>query len=184
MTGNIIVETARTKLVLLDASQAGLMRDYYLKNKAYLSNWEPVRDNSFYEINTWQELLNEGLQLFYTGSAIKLAVLNHSQTHVIGVCNFTNIIRGVFQACNLGYSIDEDYQGQGYMHEVLNAAMAYVFDEVGLHRVMANYVPENHKSAAVLQRLGFEKEGLAKSYLKINGEWRVHVLTSKINTKE
>lgn len=109
-------------------------------------------------------------------------MLNKSHTEVIGVCNFTNIIRGVFQACNLGYSIGQKYEGQGLMYEALDAAIKYIFVEVGLHRVMANYVPENKRSEALLERLGFEREGMAKSYLKIKGEWRDHILTSKINS--
>ena len=67
------------------------------------------------------------------------------------------------------------------MMEILKATTGYMFEVIGLHRIMANYMPENKRSAAVLHRLGFEREGLAKSYLKINGQWRDHVLTSKLN---
>lgn len=183
MSGRIIIETERTCIALLGESQSSLIRDYYLNNKTHLSNWEPTRDAAFYDIENWQIWVRESQKLFEAGNAIKLVVLNKSLTEVIGVCNFTNIIRGVFQACNLGYSIGENHQGHGYMYEVLDAAVKYVFEEVGLHRVMANYVPENDRSAAVLNRLGFTQEGLAKSYLKINGRWRDHVLTSKVNLK-
>ena len=67
------------------------------------------------------------------------------------------------------------------MTEIVDASVSYVFQELNLHRIMANYVPENSRSARVLEKLGFEKEGLAKSYLKIAGRWRDHVLTSKLN---
>lgn len=46
---------------------------------------------------------------------------------------------------------------------------------------MANYTPSNIRSEKLLTKLGFEKEGLAKSYFKIAGSWQDHVLTSKIN---
>lgn len=98
------------------------------------------------------------------------------------MCNFTNIIRGPFQACYLGYSIDDAIQGQGVMREILLAGLNYVFTEFNLNRVMANYIPCNVRSGRLLASLGFEKEGLAKSYLKINGRWQDHILTSKLNT--
>ncbi len=67
------------------------------------------------------------------------------------------------------------------MREALTPAISYIFDQVGLHRVMANFRPENVRSAQLLERLGFEREGLARSYLRINGVWADHVLTSLFN---
>jgi ribosomal-protein-alanine N-acetyltransferase len=46
---------------------------------------------------------------------------------------------------------------------------------------MASYRPENERSGRLLARLGFECEGLAKAYLKIDGEWADHVMTSRLN---
>ncbi len=67
------------------------------------------------------------------------------------------------------------------MRESLTVAIQHVFRDIGLHRIMANYRPENTRSEHLLASLGFEKEGLARSYLKINGSWADHVLTSLIN---
>ena len=64
------------------------------------------------------------------------------------------------------------------MEEALRAANAFVFDAMRMHRVMANYRPENERSRRLLERLGFEREGLARNYLFIDGAWRDHVLTS------
>ncbi len=77
MNQNIIVETERTSIALLDKNQASLIRDYYLNNQAHLLNWEPVRSPSFYDLKTWQRLLCEHHRLFEEGAAIKLVVLNH-----------------------------------------------------------------------------------------------------------
>ena len=85
------------------------------------------------------------------------------------------------QACYLGYSIDKMLEGQGIMREILEAGIAYIFDEFKLHRIMANYIPNNERSGQLLRSLGFEEEGLAKFYLKIAGSWQDHVLTSKLN---
>jgi ribosomal-protein-alanine N-acetyltransferase len=68
------------------------------------------------------------------------------------------------------------------MHEALTAAIAHVFEVQKLHRVMANYQPDNLASEKLLQRLGFEREGYAMQYLNINGIWADHVLTSLISS--
>ena len=117
-----------------------------------------------------------------SGSALNLLLFSkHADEPMIGECNFTNIVRGPFQACHLGYSIDRRQQGRGLMQEALTAAIRFMFDEQKLHRVMASFRPENERSGQLLARLGFEREGLAKAYLKINGEWADHVLCALVN---
>jgi ribosomal-protein-alanine N-acetyltransferase len=90
-------------------------------------------------------------------------------------------VRGPLQACNLGYSVDASRQGQGLMREVVQAGIAYMFDTMGLHRIMANHMPSNLRSAKLLQSLGFEREGYARSYLQIAGQWQDMVLNARIN---
>lgn len=175
------IKTKRTILAIPDKRDAELMLNYYIENKAHLSKWEPQRDSAFYTAKQWQKILSVNQSLFEAGAAYKFAVMRKDKREVIGICNFNNVVHGAFQACHLGYSIGQCYEGKGYMSEALEAATAYIFDVVGLHRIMANYMPENKRSATVLYRLGFEREGLAKAYLHINGRWRDHVLTAKIN---
>jgi ribosomal-protein-alanine N-acetyltransferase len=88
------------------------------------------------------------------------------------------------QSCFLGYSLDEDHQSQGLMTEALKSLIDHIFNDWGLHRIQANYLPTNGPSARVLEKLGFEKEGVAKNYLRIDGQWQDHVLTARINPNE
>jgi ribosomal-protein-alanine N-acetyltransferase len=92
--------------------------------------------------------------------------------------NLTEIVRGAFHACYLGFSLAADQQSLGYVREAARSVIAFAFDDLGLHRIMANYMPENARSAATLAALGFQKEGLARGYLYIAGAWRDHVLTA------
>lgn len=97
--------------------------------------------------------------------------------------SLSNLIRGVFQGAHLGYKIAEQNTGQGLMTEAVDAVVHHAFSRLRLHRLMANYQPWNTASGRILEKLGFEREGFAKDYLYINGQWRDHVLTSKTNTK-
>lgn len=89
------------------------------------------------------------------------------------------MVRGPFQACHLSYSVDGDHEGRGVMEEIVRFVLA--FDEMDLHRVMANHMVTNIRSEKLLARLGFEREGFARRYLKINGRWEDHVLNSLIH---
>ena len=85
------------------------------------------------------------------------------------------------QACYLGYSVDQEWQGQGLMREVVQAGMDYVFGTLGLHRIMANHMPSNVRSERLLRSLGFEREGYARAYLQIAGRWEDMVLNALVN---
>jgi ribosomal-protein-alanine N-acetyltransferase len=119
---------------------------------------------------------------FFADRSLKLFIFNQNYPdRIIGSVNFANFIRGVFQSCLLGYNLAENEQGQGYMTEALRVAIAYVFEELNFHRVMAAYLPHNRRSGNVLKRLGFKVEGYAYDYLMIDRVWQDHVLTSLIN---
>jgi ribosomal-protein-alanine N-acetyltransferase len=119
---------------------------------------------------------------FYADQGVKLLIfLRAEPDQVIGTINLNTIVRGAFQAATLGYGLSAQHQGQGYMTEAGQRLMTYAFDQLKLHRVMANYMPHNHRSASVLKRLGFQIEGIARDYLFINGQWQDHVMTSLIN---
>nr|WP_282437003.1 ribosomal protein S5-alanine N-acetyltransferase [Achromobacter sp. Bel] len=180
----IVPITARLRLVSAAVSHAASVRAYLLENQNYLQPWEPLRHAAFFEPYAVAERLQGMAQRNANGEALHLLLFGRESDELIGVCNFTNIVRGAFQACHLGYSIAERSQGQGLMHEGLTAAIAHVFQNMKLHRIMANYRPENMRSARLLSRLGFQREGEAQSYLQINGAWCDHVLTALINPAE
>lgn len=107
--------------------------------------------------------------------------LKENREEIIGTCNYSQIFRGPFQACYLGYKIAEQQEGKGLMTEAVKRTLLYMFEEQNIHRVMANYMPINERSKKLLTNLGFVKEGVAKEYLLVNGEWEDHVLTALIN---
>lgn len=177
------IETERLLMRLIEPEEAHLMVQYVTENREHLEPWEPVRSEHYFKIDTWDREIRARQAQFYGGSAVRLAIFFKDQPHgpVLGVCNFTDIMRGVFQACHLGYSTHHAYQGSGLMFEALRASCGFMFDVMKLHRIMANYIPRNERSGRLLRRLGFKVEGYAHDYLKINGKWEDHILTSLLN---
>jgi ribosomal-protein-alanine N-acetyltransferase len=93
----------------------------------------------------------------------------------VGVGNLSQIVLGDFRSAYLGYFGFAPFEGCGYMTEGVALVVRSGFEDVGLHRLEANVQPENDRSIALLERLGFRREGFSPRYLKIGGRWRDHV---------
>jgi ribosomal-protein-alanine N-acetyltransferase len=176
------IKTSRLLLRMLEQDEAHLITAYVNENREHLRHWEPRRSEGYYNLEFWKAEIKRIHNDFFLGQALRLSIFFRKSPEgpIIAVCNFTNILRGVFQACFLGYSVDHKHQGQGIMYEALKASTDFVFKHLKLHRIMANYMPGNEKSGKLLRKLGFVVEGYAKDYLKIAGQWEDHILTSKI----
>ncbi len=159
------------------------MVDYFSRNRSHLSHWEPAYPDGFFTNAYWESRLEDARQELIDDRALRLVVFRRggADRRVIGIANFTAIIRLAFNCTNLGYSVDAEHQGQGVMHEALAAAIGHVFADLNLHRIQANYQPHNERSGRLLERLGFVIEGYARDYLLIDGAYRDHVLTSLTN---
>ncbi|MFV0341814.1 MAG: GNAT family N-acetyltransferase [Anaerocolumna sp.] len=173
---NFHYETPRLNMRVLYEEQASLVCDYYIRNKAFLKEWDPARTDAFYAVEYHQEQLMNEVKNIKSNAMLRLWLFSKTQEDkVIGMISFSNIVRGVFLSCHLGYSLDEAYINQGYMTEALKRGIDIIFKEYKLHRIEANIMPRNLPSRAVLEKLGFREEGLAKEYLKINGKWEDHI---------
>jgi ribosomal-protein-alanine N-acetyltransferase len=132
----------------------------------------------------WERAFAREAQELAEGRAARFKLfLRDAPGDIVGTAALSEVIRGPFQACPLGYKLDQTLQGRGYMREALEAVLGFAFDTWGLHRVMANHLPTNERSAALLRRLGFVVEGYARDYLFIDGAWRDHVLTARTNPR-
>jgi ribosomal-protein-alanine N-acetyltransferase len=94
---------------------------------------------------------------------------------IVGIASLSQIFLGNFRSAYLGYSVFSPFEGLGYMTEGLRLVLREAFGPLDLHRVEANIQPENERSIALAERLGFRREGFSPRYLKIGGRWRDHV---------
>lgn len=151
---------------------------YYIKNKEHLREFEPSRDNSFYELDVQKKILIESYKQLMIGTGMDLGI--YLDDKLIGKIKVSNIVHGVFKSAIIGYSIDEDKQGKGYMKEAVLLVERYCKQYLDLHRLEASVLVDNFKSKRVLVRSGFEEIGINKKYLYINGKWSDHITFYKI----
>ncbi|MFA0439235.1 ribosomal-protein-alanine acetyltransferase [Vibrio sp. 10N.286.49.C2] len=171
---NVLVRTSTP-------SDAYTISEYFQKNKAFLKPWEPKRDEAFYQADTWAAKLVKLDELHRLGLAYYCLIFDTDTKEMKGTVSLSNLVRFPLHSCNLGYSLAEDAQGQGYMRGALSMVLPYMFDVQNMHRITASYMPHNMKSAAVLDAMGFKKEGYAKDYLLIDDRWQDHIQTALIN---
>jgi ribosomal-protein-alanine N-acetyltransferase len=178
-----VIETPRTLLLVLQAENSHLAHAYHQANREHLAPWEPERGTDFLTDQAFRKIGETSHSAFMAGTEVKFIAVHRASEKMVASCSFTNIVKGPLLGCNMGYSVAKDFEGQGLMREIAGAAISYMFDGVGMHRIMANHMSSNLRSERLLRHLGFEREGYAKSYLKIAGRWQDMVLNALINPK-
>ena len=146
----------------------------YVRNRVYLSPWEPVRPEEYYT-EEWQS----------TDIAARLVAIEAGEGYpfglfvgdaLVGRFNLAGIVRGPFQSSGLGYWVDSAYAGRGLASAAVQAIVETARDEVGLHRIEASTLLHNVGSQRVLRKAGFQQIGMAPRYLNIAGKWQDHNL--------
>ncbi len=176
------VRRPRLRLALGGPGDAAAVADYQARNRAHFARWDPVRPEAFFTEAFWAEQLAQDQEAASRDERYRLWVRPSSEPdRVVGHVHFANVVRGAFQACHVGFGVDQAHEGEGLMREALEAAVELAFGRLGLHRIEANHRPENVRSGLLLKRLGFAPQGYARDYLRIDGQWRDHVLTALTN---
>ncbi|WP_087022764.1 ribosomal protein S5-alanine N-acetyltransferase [Thaumasiovibrio subtropicus] len=180
-TQPVILDTERMHVALSTTGDASALSLYYIRNREFLAPWEPKRQENFFSMSGWQQRMIQLVELQRNELAFYFVIRRKEAKEIIGVITYSNVLRHPMHSCYVGYSMDQDCQGQGLMSEALAATNQWMFEQQNLHRIMAGYMPRNHGSAKVLAKQGFVIEGEAKDYLLINGKWEDHILTALTN---
>ncbi len=151
------------------------------ENRSYLTPWEPAWDDKHLTRPSYRARLGRFKKMVASGEAYPFHVFRASDERLIGACNITHIQRQVAQSAQLGYWVGEHYARQGFARAAVSAASKFCFEGLGLHRIEAAVQPENAGSIKVLEIMKFQKEGLARGYLKINGQWQDHIIYAKLS---
>lgn len=176
------MENSFFRLIPASPALAELAASYYQRNRAFLERFEPRREEAFFTIPFQRELLEQEAlnQQEKTGFRFYLIPAGEPEK-IIGCIGLNHVIWGSFCSAFLGYKMDRDYCGRGYMTMAVSMLVSHAFGELGLHRIEANVMPRNLASLRVLEKNGFASEGLSKSYLRINGKWEDHIRMVRLN---
>jgi len=150
------------------------------ESRSFLEPWEPQWAPDELERHAWRQRLKRYREEVDQGTGIAFLVFENSSRNLAGGISIGNIRRGVAQSAQIGYWMGERYAGRGFMQEALGLVIPFCFDTLRLHRIEAACIPKNNRSSRLLEKAGFKREGLLRSYLRINGSWQDHYLYALI----
>jgi len=175
------LETARLLLRFPVAEDVPAIARYVTANRDHFRKGGPARELNYYTELYWAKAVQDIERDWREDRHCHFFLFDRTEGLPVGRARLSDFVRGAMHGCNLGYEIARPFEGRGLMTEGLQAVIAHAFGPLNLHRIQAAYRPENLRSGNVLQRLGFVQEGLAKSYLRVDGQWVDHIITSLIN---
>ena len=146
------------------------------ESKAFLSPWEPIWAPDHLSRASFTNRVYWSQRAVKNGNAVPLFVFHKEAGQLVGAITLDNIRRGPSQMGTIGYWVGQQYARQGFMSEAIIAMVAHAFGALDLSRVESACLPDNVASRGVLEKAGFKYEGVAQSYIQINGRWRNHVL--------
>ncbi|AUQ61592.1 GNAT family N-acetyltransferase [Phaeobacter inhibens] len=149
-------------------------------SQGYLTPWEPSWAADHLSRKSFTNRVYWARRAVSSGSALPLFLIRRSDQLLVGAITLDNIRRGPAQAGTLGYWTGQPFGRHGYMREAIGAVVHHAFTKLDLSRIEAACLPENAASRGLLESAGFKYEGVAQSYLQINGRWRTHVLYASL----
>ena len=151
-------------------------------SRDFLTPWEPSWAPDHLSRKAFTNRVYWAQRSIGTDAAVPLFLIRREDEELLGAITLDNVRRGPAQAGTLGYWIGQPHTRLGYMQEAIVALVHHAFETMDLSRIEAACLPENNASRGVLEKCGFKYEGVAQSYLQINGRWRNHVLYANLRS--
>jgi [ribosomal protein S5]-alanine N-acetyltransferase len=145
-------------------------------SRGFLSPWEPVWPHDDLTKSAFHRRVLRQDRERLEDQAYGFLIFRAGDHELLGGITLGNVRRGVAQCGTIGYWMGETHAGNGHMTRAVRALLRHAFHDMRLHRVEAACAPHNDRSRRLLERLGFEREGYARSYLLIDNVWQDHLL--------
>lgn len=146
----------------------------------FLQPWEPAWAPDHFSRKAFTARVYWAQKSIERGSELPLFLIRRDDQALLGAITLSNIRRGPAQMGTTGYWTGQRHARQGYMREALLAVVHHAFHRLDLSRIESGCLPENAPSRRLLESCGYKYEGVAQSYLQINGRWRNHVLYANL----
>jgi ribosomal-protein-alanine N-acetyltransferase len=171
------LQSGDTAIRPLEAADLPALVEARVRNREFLTEWEPTRDESFFTPAGQARELALDDAAWRTATGFPFAILDACENdRLIGRVALANVVRGVWQNATLGYWVSQEAGSRGHATAAVGLVLQFAFEVAGLHRVQPAIMPRNARSKRVVEKCGFRHEGVALRYLKINGVWEDHDL--------
>lgn len=175
-----ILRDAKVMLRVPDMADYEQWANLRLLSRDFLTRWEPTWPANDLTRTAFRSRIRQYWRDIDDDVAYPYFIFDAKGQTLAGALTLSNVRRGVSQTGTLGYWVGAPYARQDYMTSAVRLILSFAFHHLSLHRVEAACLPHNEASIALLQKTGFEREGLARGYLKIAGEWRDHLLFARL----
>ena len=163
-----------------DADAESLL-DLHLRNNEFFQKHSPIFDDDFYTLDFQRKYISNSEQKREKGEEYSFGIYLKDNGKLVGSISLFHIFRTSLQRCLIGYSLDNQYNGKGFTTEAVSLAVEFAFKKLKLHRVEAGVMLNNIGSMRVLEKAGFQREGIEQKGVKINGQWEDHQIFAIIS---
>jgi len=150
------------------------------QSRDFLTPWEPTWPDDDLTRSAYRRRIRRYAEDLRADQSYAFIIVRSSDNALVGGLTLANIRRGVAQAASVGYWMGQAYVRQGYMTAAVSAVIPFAFNTLRLHRLEAACIPTNVASIRLLEKTGFVREGYARDYLCINGQWQDHLLYGRL----
>ncbi|WP_158085662.1 GNAT family N-acetyltransferase [Henriciella aquimarina] len=170
------------ELVALHECDPRQVAQFLSLNRERFQPFSPTRSDHYFTDAHWKAACKAARAEWRDDKAYRFCIV-HNNADVIGKIDVDQVIRGPFESAVLGYMLDRRYEGQSVMRRALEDVLTLAFGDFSLHRVQAAIMPHNARSRTLITRLGFREIGLAERHLRLDGEWRDHILYEMLSDR-
>ena len=149
--------------------------DFYYRNRNDFDIYESDKPEAFYTEEFIKNMLNaENKALMSLHFVRFFLVSNDNPDYIIGTISLSHINRGSSPSANMGYKIYRLNRGKGLASLMIAHMLDVVIPDLGIHRTECYIHPDNKISLHLMDKMSFIDEGIAHSYVKLNGKWQDH----------
>ncbi|GLC90327.1 GNAT family N-acetyltransferase [Lysinibacillus piscis] len=179
--GNVVsIQGEKCYIRTFQEHDAQRLADLVSRNKHFWSTYEPLQRPEYYTVTAQYKKIQESLYLMDSKREFTFGIFEKTTNNLIGHIALYAIKRLPYSSGFVGYAMDEMYVGQGIVTEAVNMVARFAYEQIGLHRVEAYVSTQNKASMRVLEKSGFQREGLLKELLYINGQWVDHYMYARL----
>jgi ribosomal-protein-alanine N-acetyltransferase len=168
----------------LETKDAEALLQLESRNQSFFQMYMGTREQEFYTLEGQLQRIQRNQEKKDLDQNYSFGIFLIENGEMIGTIALFEVLRAHLQSCFVGYFLDKNQNGKGYMTEAVRMIVTYSFEELKLHRIEAGVMPHNIGSMKVLMKAGFHKEGIARKNVKIDGTWQDHQVLAIINEND